>query len=296
MYLAGDPFVEFLRSRRGHTIYLKPYSGSSGDELIWMGQDILLKELGLKRVLNPQKADIILIPGGNPTMWDSPLSEWQDCWNRWPKAEFVVGPATFQNGHLPWQKMLETTDARIAGLFARDPESYANLRRLRLPPSVQLGLGHDAAFHLKDTGWIMELREACSAEYILASFRGDHESALRLPKANRLLGTWPFSSLFSRYKQRCKERFYQTRLDRVRQLAGSGLPLVKRDASRGSFQSFVECICRAGQVHTDRLHCMILAVLLGKEVFAYPTAYAKLESVYEHSIKSWAKVRFANQS
>jgi hypothetical protein len=40
---------------------------------------------------------------------------------------------------------------------------------------------------------------------------------------------------------------------------------------------------------------MILALLLGKEVFAYPTAYSKLEGVYEHSVKSWAFVRFVRQ-
>lgn len=294
MNQAPDPYVEFLRPRRGRTVYLKPYWGNSGDELIWKGNEILLHELGLNRVLNPTKADIVLVPGGNPTMWDSPLSEWQDAWKRWPNAEFVVAPAGFQGGNLPWQEMLKTTPARISGLFARDPESYQNLRRLELPPSVQIGLGHDPAFHLKNSAWINELREACSAEYVLASFRGDHESSLRLPQANRLFNTWPFSSLFCRYKHRCQTRYDRARLDQVRRMAKSDLPLVEQDASCLSFQSFVECVSRAGQVHTDRLHCMILAVLLGKDVFAYPTAYAKLEAVYEHSIKSWAKVNFVN--
>ena len=78
----------------------------------------------------------------------------------------------------------------------------------------------------------------------------------------------------------------------VRRVAGSTLPIMDKDVSQMSFQSFVEYIGRAAQVHTDRLHCMIMAVLLGKEVFAYPTAYPKLESVYEHSIKPWAKVNF----
>jgi exopolysaccharide biosynthesis predicted pyruvyltransferase EpsI len=295
MFTTDDPYVKFLHSRKGGRVYLKPYSGNSGDALIWMGNEVLLNELGLNRVLNPKKADIILWPGGNPTMWNGNLTGWQDCWKRWPAAEFVVGPATFQGGDLPWQKMLKTTHAKIAGLFARDPESYQNLCRLDLPTTVQVGLGHDPAFHLKDTKWINELREACSLEYILASFRGDHESAMRLPQANRLFRTWPFSSIFHRYRYRCQTGYYQERLNKVRQMSKSNLPLIEQDAPALSFESFVEFVQRASQVHTDRLHCMILSVLLGKDVYAYPTAYGKLEAVYKHSINSWAKVHFVNQ-
>ncbi len=292
MNLVDDPFVEFLRVRHGCSIYLKPYWGNSGDELIWMGNDVLLRELGLNRILNPQKAAIIMVPGGNATMWDLPLSEWQDCWRRWPNAEFVVAPAGFQGGNLPWRKMLKASDAKIAGLFARDNISYENLCRLGLPPTVKIGLAHDPAFHLRNSRWIIELREACSSEYILASFRGDCESKMHLPNANASLKIWPFTSMLHRYRHRHQANYSQRRLTIVREMAQLSLPLMERDASVMSFQSFVECISRAAQVHTDRLHCMILAVLLGKEVFAYPTAYLKLESVYEHSIKSWAKVNF----
>lgn len=292
----NDSYVEFLRSRRGRTICLKPYWGNSGDELIWMGTDILLKDLGLNRVLNPAKADIILMPGGNPTMWGSPLSEWQDCWKRWPNAEFVVGPAGFQGCSLPWREMIQTASGKIAGLFARDLISYKNLCSLNLPPSVAIGLGHDPAFHLKGSEWLTELREAGSSEYILAAFRGDCESAMPPSDANRLFRIWPLRSIFFRYRHHSQMQFNQERLKTVMQQAGSGLPLVEQDASLMSFQKFVECISRAGQVHTDRLHCMILAVLLGKEVFAYSTAYGKLEGIYEHSIKSWAKVHFISQS
>jgi len=288
----NDPFVEFLRSRRDRAIYLKPYWGNSGDELIWMGDEALLNELGLNRVLNPQKADIIMWPGGNPTMWEGNLIGWQDCWKRWPKAEFVVGPATFHIGAQPWQTLLKSAPVKIGGLFARDPESYQNLLGLELPSSVRIGLAHDPAFHLKDTKWADELREANSSEYVLASFRADHESAMRLPDSTPLFKKWPFSLAFRYHKRRCRTKLNQERLSKVRQLAGSNVPLMEEDASLMSFHSFVECVGRAAQVHTDRLHCMILAVLLGKEVFAYPTAYGKLESVYEHSMKSWAKVNF----
>jgi len=289
-----DPFVDFLRSRKGCTIYLKPYSGNAGDQLIWMGSKILLNELGLKRILNPQKADIILWPGGNPTMWRRNLTGWLDCWKRWPHAEFVVGPAEFKGNDEPWQMMLTTTRAKVGALFARDPESYQNLRNLNMPKSVQVGLGNDAAFHLKDTKWIADIRETCLSEYILASFREDHESVMLRQKHNRLHEIWPFSSISWRFKHHQKKRFHFKRLGMVKKTAQSSLPLIVEDVSMMSFYSFVEYVSRADQVHTDRLHCMIMALLLGKEVFAYPTRYDKLEGVYEHSIKAWATVNFVD--
>ncbi len=246
--------------------------------------------------MNPRKADVILWPGGNPTMWQGNLTGWQDCWKRWPKAEFVVGPATFQGDDLPWRTILRTARANIAGLFARDLKSYQSLCSLELPSSVRIGQGHDAAFHLKDSKWITGIREACSSEYVLASFRQDLESAVRLPEAKRPAGRGPFSSLFHHHEPVCQKGSYQMHVEMVREMTGTSQPVLEQDAPLMSFHSFVECVSRASQVHTDRLHCLIMALLLGKEVFAYPTAYAKLEGVYEHSIKPWAKVNFATPS
>jgi exopolysaccharide biosynthesis predicted pyruvyltransferase EpsI len=62
------------------------------------------------------------------------------------------------------------------------------------------------------------------------------------------------------------------------------MPILCEDVALRSFDSFVEKVSQASVVHTDRLHTMILGVLLGKEVIAYPTAYSKLEQVYDHSI------------
>ena len=35
--------------------------------------------------------------------------------------------------------------------------------------------------------------------------------------------------------------------------------------------------------------------MLGKPTFAYPTAYAKLEAVYAHSVRQWAHVQFVTE-
>jgi len=42
---------------------------------------------------------------------------------------------------------------------------------------------------------------------------------------------------------------------------------------------------RSKEVHTDRLHAMLVSVMLGKPVFAYETLDQKLEAVYEHSLR-----------
>jgi exopolysaccharide biosynthesis predicted pyruvyltransferase EpsI len=57
----------------------------------------------------------------------------------------------------------------------------------------------------------------------------------------------------------------------------------------------MEIVRSAAEVHTDRLHCMLLAAMLGKPTFAYPTAYTKLEAVYAHSVRQWAHVQFVTE-
>jgi len=292
MSLPEDPYVEFLRRRAGRSVYLKPYLGHSGDNLIRMGSELLLTQLGLTPMLNPAKADIILWPGGNPVMWPTSLLGWRDCWRSWPKAEFVVGPATFRESGTDWAALLREARVPIGGVFARDPISYENLRHAALPPPITIGLGHDAAFCLKDSEWVRLHREASTSEYALASFRDDREAA-----GSTALAAGGPATLLPRFVRRPLERrigrrLIAQRLELVRSRVGESQPLVVRDAPLDDFPSFVECVRRASQVHTDRLHCMILAALLNKPVFAYSTAYGKLEAVYEHSMKSWAQVEF----
>ena len=285
-----DPFVEYLKTLGGKKIYLKPYWGNSGDELILMGIRLIMRQLGLELVVNPKIADVILWPGGNPTMWPVNLAGWRDCWQQWPAAEFVVGPAGFQGHALPWRDLLKQSPAKIGGLFARDSVSHENLRSLNLPASVTIGLAHDPALYLRNSQWVADHREACTNEYVLAAFRTDLESALRRKQPSHRLQRWPVGTAYEFYNRRQTSRHYGARYETVRRIVGKDATILRHDASQMSFNSFVECISRASEVHTDRLHCMILALLFGKPVFAYPTSYSKLEDIYHHSIKSWAAV------
>jgi hypothetical protein len=292
--LHDDPFVAFLRSRADATVYLKPYWGNSGDTLISLGCREVLAREGLKLSMNPERSDLILWPGGNPTMWKGNLDEWSRCWEKWPDKEFVVGPATFQGLELPWQSMLEQCGANIGGLFARDPVSHENLLKLKLPKRIRVGLSHDPAFMLKDSLWLKELLPSCSGEFALAAFRSDHEGIR--PFKHRLLqrAPWPLSSLHRRIRHKKDRNRIEGLMNRVRALSG-GMPILCEDVALRSFDSFVEKVSQASVVHTDRLHTMILGVLLGKEVIAYPTAYSKLEQVYDHSISTCQFVKFESR-
>jgi exopolysaccharide biosynthesis predicted pyruvyltransferase EpsI len=293
MLIIEDVFVEYLRRRRPASVYLKPYWGNSGDVLIWMGLEFLLAELGIAKTVNPKQADVVLWPGGNPTMWEKNIAGWVDCWTSYPATEFVVAPATFRGDSFQWRQALKETPANIKGIFARDPESHHTIQALALPPKITIGLGHDPAFHLRSSPWARAHCEAASSEYVLASFRGDHESALKPIKSKLLPNIPPFSSVTFRINARRARRFLDMRLSQVRANSQkSNLPVVECDASSMSFEIFVETVRRAAEVHTDRLHCMILAALLGKKVFAYQTSYGKLEEVYSHSMKDWSDVTF----
>ena len=290
MLYSDDPFVQFLLGQQGKRIYLKPYWGNSGDGLIWLGNELILKALGLERVMDPRHADIILWPGGNPTMWPGNLQNWKDCWHQWPGAKFVIAPATFQGN--AWQTILHAGSQNVIGVFARDPKSLENLQRANLPAKIQIGLGHDPAFHLRGSEWISPHRKAATSEYILASFRDDHESSYLPTSPDGIATVWPFTSIAVRREWRRKSEFKQHRMRRIAEANQNNQPILEVDAPLMSFEAFVECVRRASQIHTDRLHCMIMALLLEKPVFAYSTAYGKLEAVYDFSVKSWAKVTF----
>jgi exopolysaccharide biosynthesis predicted pyruvyltransferase EpsI len=287
-----DPFVGFLRSRKGLKVYLKPYYGNSGDGLISLGCRELLRQEGLVRTYNPRDANLILWPGGNPTMWKSNLTEWSDCWRKWPDKEFAVGPATFQGWELPWRDQLENCPVKLSGLFARDPVSHQNLLSLKIPDDVQIGLSHDPALHLRNSDWAAEVRAGCTSDYVLAAFRHDHERITPPRDLAMIKAPWPLSSFYVRRRARIDKQAIDCRNSRIMNEA-SGAAVLFDDVCLRSFDSFVEKVSQASVIHTDRLHTMILAAILEKEIVAYQTAYSKLEQVYEHSMRPWSKVRFS---
>lgn len=300
MTISTEPnnlYLEFLSGRTQKLFYRMPYQGNAGDSLIQFATQRILDDLGIRTTVDPNKAEVILVPGGNPTMWPSiGLERWQILWARHPQAEFVIGPAGFRKGYSDWATAVNSSGKMVTGLFARDPHSYENLIAAGLRPNISKVLSHDPALYLRDSGWIKAHRQAASAEYDLAAFRDDHEADLRynslLRRVRSALPWGVYVSLVRRGAHATKSR----NIKLAKKLGKGQKPLHEDDVSRQRFEVFVETIRAANAVHTDRLHVLLLAAMLGKKVFAYPTAHGKLEGVYRHSLAGWADVTLVTDS
>ncbi len=291
-----DPYLVFLRERAGKTLHVVTYPGNAGDALIQFATQKILADLRIRVTNDPVDADVILVPGGNPTLWPSIGPErWQAMWARYGHAEFVVGPSGFRDGYSDWARIVNEPKSTVSGLFARDPEGLRCLQRAGLRSGITYGLAYDPALYLRTSDWLAAHRRAASEAYDLAAFRNDHETNLPYPQAWRLVS----SILPARFHRGVIRALASPVRRRKTQIAGArsaatGVPLMCNDVAHEPFEAFVETVRAARTVHTDRLHTMLLAAMLGKKVFAYPTSHLKLESVYEYALKGWADVTFVS--
>src|SRR4051812_2365930 len=145
----ADPYLEFLRERANKVFHINAYPGNAGDSLIRLGTQQMLADLQIRTTADPAIADVILVPGGNPTLWpDIGAQRWQAMWRRYWHAEFVVGPAGFRDGYSDWAGIVNDPRSTVTGLFARDPEGLRCLQGGHLRPGISYGLAHDPALYL----------------------------------------------------------------------------------------------------------------------------------------------------
>ena len=288
-----DPYVRFLIDRRDTLVYRKPYPGNSGDRLIMTGTDRLMEHVGMCQTVDPAKAQFVLMAGGNPTLWPTGgIQLWRKVLSDNPQAGLVLGPCTYRRRRRDWIDYLNDPAVPVQGLFARDPESYEVLRTEIRRDDCTIGLSHDPAFFLKRTDWLAAHRDAATRQHILGAFRNDQEGAvpspswfrsiypLLIPKARRLI------------QRQIRRGLRKRKIDHAAKRGSNDCPFLERDVSHSNPEIFVETIRAAAEVHTDRLHVMIMAALLGKPVFAYGTSFGKLEAIYNHSMVDWADVTF----
>jgi len=147
--------------------------------------------------------------------------------------------------------------------------------------------------YLRGSDWLAVHRRAASERFDLAAFRNDHETSTWCASAWRLASSVLPSRLHRSLSRGLASaaRRHKTHIASASS-AATGFPLVCKDVAREPFDVFVETVRAARTVHTDRLHTMLLAAMLGKKVVAYPTSHSKLESVYEYALKDWADVTF----
>lgn len=292
--VGADAYLDFLRERARRVFHVHAYPGNAGDSLIRLGTQQMLADLRIRTTGDPAAADVILVPGGNPTLWpDIGAQRWQALWSRYRHAEFVVGPAGFRDGYSDWVRIVNEPGSTVTGLFARDPEGLRCLQAGRLRAGITYGLAYDAALYLRSSEWLAAHKRAASEEFDLAVFRNDRETNLPYPQAWRVLSSI-VPGRFHRGLIRALTWPVRRRKTRIAGAgrAGTALPLICRDVAREPLERFVATVRAARTVHTDRLHTMLLSAMLGKKVFAYPTSHSKLEGVYEYALKGWADVTF----
>lgn len=263
--------------------------------MIRKGTIKLFSDLGIKTTDDASKAEVILYPGGCPTMWPVVMKEISETLEKLDKTELIIGPATFQFGYTDWAGLFTRFAPRIAGLFARDKKSFANIQATRLGNNIKTGLSHDPSLYLRNSQWLEEQKKAAKNEYVLTALRRDHE--MKAGVGEKMFK--PFESIlpekiFNKIIRWSRKRSKRQKIRTAKKLSGSNLPVKDVDVWNLDFDGYLETICHAKEIHTDRLHVMVFGAMLGKPVFAYETSYGKLEGVYEQSLKSWANVIFVS--
>ena len=290
-----DSYIKYLQSLSGRTACIVPVPGNSGDVLLRMGNSSILSKCGLSLTYDLSKADYLITPGGNPAMWFAAHRKmWQYYMSKNPAAKLIIAPSTFRSANSDFAQFLTENRRRISGVFARDYSSLESLRSVVGQCRLNYGFGDDPAIHLREHAVIKELRHAGSEDYVLVAMRTDACEALGetagLIGALEGFSPYPVNSLLRRHRFSRERKALQQKAISASQF---DLPIRYDDVSmhHNPFM-FAELIRGAAEVHTNRLHAMIMSCLLGKKTYAYSTGYGKLEAVYQASVESWAKVHF----
>ena len=288
----NDPFSACLRGLAGGKCYVKHYLGNSGDELIFAGVSHLLRECGVIQTFNEGHADFILWPGGNPTMWKANIDGWREVLQEHVGKRFIIAPGTFEGSEHGWVDVLNGA-TMVSHVFARDVKSFDVLGQRCGAGQFERGLSHDPALALLNSEWLNVQKASAERRFTLIAMRDDHEAGVERERGvgGVLLRTMP--SMIRR-KIEWRDHF-RKRMKKLEAIAAS-LPKGERsrvhDVSSANPSVFFDTIRQAKEVHTDRLHVMLMAAMLGKPVVAYATSYGKLESVYNRSLAGWADVTF----
>jgi len=293
LFGASDPYIRFLLAHANKKFYCCSYPGNPGDRLIVAGTMGILGHYGVRQVPVKSDADILLYPGGCPTMWPVVMRSITETIEQFPNKKVVIGPATFEFGITPWPSIFSRYADRVTGLFCRDVRSFQNLLKARLPKTIVTGLSHDPSLFLIDSEWLRNLAKHFSEEYVLIALRRDHEMFPSLEeKVIRIVEPFVGSKASKKMLHWARKKAKMRKVKVIVRTRGHGLGIRDDDIWLYDDEKYIHSICRAKEVHTDRLHVMILSAMLGKRVFGYKTLYGKLENVYEHSLKGWAEVVF----
>jgi exopolysaccharide biosynthesis predicted pyruvyltransferase EpsI len=296
------PLGSYLDCVQGMPVYLDQLSGNHGDRLIDLGARSALRAAGARRVAHPEDADVIVVTGGAMSpLWYIHYAALKRYSERFPDTPLLVLPSSYDLTGIDLPALLAGRRAECR-LIARDPISFQALQAASLPSDVQIELAHDLAFRLAGSGWLGRLAGQAAERHILVVERTDGEgvTGATLPEVGnttvrRLLPARLRQSLkyrllaTTRREQACASPFVKRAVARMLtdrpQLAR--LSLHAGDLSLGdiaSFEEFCQEIAGAAAVFTTRLHVGILAALLDKPTYLYPSSHQKIRGLYDYSL------------
>jgi exopolysaccharide biosynthesis predicted pyruvyltransferase EpsI len=281
-------FQIFLESKRNKKVYFEPLAGNNGDTLIQIGAKHVLQKANLQLTEEVNKADLIVINGGGAMndIWMGGLKKLEYYRREYPNIPVIVGPSSYRFENFDFNTICKISTAPLT-LFARERFSEDLLRKMNMPSYVNVKVSPDLALELHDSDFIKDLITKCRSEYILIAMRKYKEGA-----SNILIrtGRWlpgkirrPLSKIRD-WLAAMKSRDVISDIIKQENYTPN-MPRVYRDVSASvSFDEFLNTICCAASIVTDRLHIGVLGYLLNKRVILRPGMYHKIRGVYELSM------------
>lgn len=271
-----------------------PYYINPGDNLIWEGTLDLLKQSGRKCLGTcgwdeykyvPLKEDTVILILGGGYFGDLWRGGWQpvvDTITRYPHNPIVIMPQSifYENHRLADEDARRMEICEHLTVCVRDKQSYDYA--LKQFPTHQTILVPDMAFHismrkLKRIGF----HETDKTLYLKRGDKEMSDKTVNIDNNHLEVNDWPLMNRTAPFLVRQAYRichFFEPKKRRIEVMHRLFMyyghrNLVTIDA--------VRFIGRYRTVYSTRLHAMILAYLLGKEIYIVDNSYRKVSGCYE---------------
>lgn len=283
-------FIEVIQQYRDKKITVIEPGGNRGDELIYLGMEKILSEIGVEYevfsgyydsklswykwkfnnlvrdmsnylfdIPDLENPEVILIQGGGNFNMFFPTGYqlYHNLVKNYPNVPIIVGPQSIWSKHDDIFKYLGSPDQDVY-IFCREKFSYEFLDKHRFPENINIRLADDTALYLSKSD-LMDYyitNKNGQTNYDLIYFRQDNMGVISERKVDKL-------------KSQSEE-------------------IVEADISDSdtySFEDYVTIANDSKRIHTNRLHGAILGHVLNKEVHMYDVPYFKNRYLYKHSLK-----------
>ncbi len=263
MFFTTRPFYECIKNQKTKSIFFEPLSGNNGDILLVKAMEYIFQQLQINPVAEARNAEIILINGGGTMTDKGPATKKLAAFiDEYPETAMIVAPSYYQYKSCDFSRICSKTKAPIQ-LFVRDNLSYEFLLGLDLPTNVVSNLSQDLAFELRSSSFIQDLQQKSSQQHILITLKQE------IVEQDEII------------KRLIDQQLYLSRSKTI-----------NCDIStKVSYDEFIESICQAKIIYTDRLHVGLLGHLLNKDIHFVLNNNVKIKGVYEYNLDKASNVQ-----